>query len=138
MIEPGQKRDIEALLNKAAYELDEHNLSEMECCFSEDVKVVIRIKSSGVEEPLDGREALMELVRDRVGTQTDRRRHLISNLMLASDGPDRVRATSYLTIISIENDSARLLTTGCYRDEVEFRGDQWLIVSRLIDLDLPY
>ena len=129
---------IEALLNKAALSLDERDLDGMESCFSEHVQLKIRIRSSGVEEPMDGREALMALVRDRLRQQTGRRRHVISNMTVTPDGPNRARAVSYLTLIAIEDGGAQLVSTGCYRDVIECRDGMWLISARDIDLDLPY
>lgn len=135
---PEDKWEIEALLHRAAQSLDERDLDEMEKCFAEDVQVIIRISSSGVEEPMNGRKALMDLVRARLAEQTDRRRHVISNLTVTSNGSHSAHAISYLTLIGVANGIARLICTGCYKDEVERRNDKWLIVSRDIDLDLPY
>lgn len=129
---------IEALLNKAALTLDERDLDEMERCFAADVQLTIRIRSSGIEEPMDGRDALMALVRDRLREQTDRRRHVISNMTVMPTGADRARVVSYLTLIAVENDSANLVSTGCYKDVVERRDGRWVIAARDIDLDLPY
>lgn len=133
-----QRLQIEALLNKAANDLDERNFSGMKACFAEDTKVVIRVDSIGLVESLEGREALMALVKDRVAAQTDKRRHIITNVLIEPEGENRARAISYLTLLSIEDGKVDVLTSGCYRDLVVYRDDIWLIAEREIELDLPY
>lgn len=133
-----QRLQIEALLNKAANDLDERNFSGMEACFAEDTKVVIRVDSIGLAEPLEGRKALMALVKDRVEAQTDKRRHVITNVQIEPEGENRARAISYLTLLSIENGKVKVLTSGCYRDLLVYRDGSWLIAEREIELDLPY
>lgn len=133
-----QRLQIEALLIKAANDLDERNFSGMEACFAEDTKVVIRVDSIGLAETLEGREALMALVKDRVAAQTDKRRHIITNVLIEPEGENRARAISYLTLLSIEDGKVDVLTSGCYRDLVVYRDDIWLIAEREIELDLPY
>ena len=133
-----QRLQIEALLIKAANDLDERNFSGMEACFAEDTKVVIRVDSIALAEPLVGREALMALVKDRVAAQTDKRRHIITNVLIEPEGENRARAISYLTLLSIEDGKVDVLTSGCYRDLVVYRDDIWLIAEREIELDLPY
>lgn len=137
-MKPEDRWAIEALLNTAALSLDERDLETMENCFAKDVQLMIRIRSSGVEEPMDGRDALMALVRDRLAEQQDRRRHVLSNLTVTPDGPGRARAVSYLTLIAVQDGNADLISTGCYRDLVECRHGQWVIAERDIELDLPY
>ena len=129
---------IGRLLHKAACDLDDRDLDGMESCFTHDTTVVIEIQSSGRSEPMLGRDALMSLVRARVAEQEDRRRHVISNMIIDPQGPNKANVSSLLTLISILDGQARVITTGCYRDIVEKRDGRWQIASRKIELDLPY
>jgi 3-phenylpropionate/cinnamic acid dioxygenase small subunit len=133
-----QRQEIEALLNKVLYCVDERDFSGMEACYTEDTKVVIRVDSIGLLEPMEGREALVELVKDRVTAQTDKRRHVLTNLQIEPEAEDRARTISYLTLLAVENGKAKVLTTGCYRDVVVCQDGSWLIAEREIELDAPY
>lgn len=133
-----QHLEITQMLNKAACALDERDFDGMALCFTEDTSVTIQVNSTGLSEPLAGRDALMGLVRARVAEQTDKRRHVISNVLIEPETAERARATSFLTLIAVASGKAGVLTTGCYRDVVIRRDGRWQIASRVIELDLPY
>ena len=79
-------------------------------------------------------------IRDSRGaksSQTDVRRHDITNIMFDASG-DSLAVTSYLTLFATENAETKLLTTGVYRDQVGQIDGEWKITKRHIDLDSAY
>ena len=87
--------------------------------------------------PFAGRDSIMELYQGAKASQTDVRRHDITNIMFDTSG-DTLAVTSYLTLFATENAETRLLTTGVYRDQIGQIDGEWKITRRHIDLDSAY
>ena len=128
---------ISALLNRMAYYYDEGHLDELAACFAEDAIMSMQIAGGDMVGPFEGRDSIMELYRGAKSTQTDVRRHDITNIMFDASG-DALAVTSYLTLFATENGETKLLTTGVYRDQVGQIGGEWKITRRHINLDSAY
>ena len=128
---------ISELLTRMAYYYDEGLLDHLEASFSPDAVMSMQIASGDVVGPFQGRENIMTLYRDAKSTQTDVRRHDITNVFFDfADGV--ISTTSYLTLFATEHGETKLLTTGVYRDSVEQSEGTWRGVKRHIDLDSGY
>lgn len=136
-METADKLAIHELLSRAAYGLDEHKLDLIEVCFTPEAIMTINI-AGDVIGPFEGREAIMGLMADSVETQTDKRRHLVSNIYFEVEGDTAATVISNLTLFGTENGRNRLITTGGYRDKVVKTDDGWLLADRYISLDQPY
>lgn len=128
---------ISELLARAAYAYDERNLALLESCFCEEATFSILIRGGDMIGPFTGREAIMALYAGAMEQQTDVRRHVVSNLLFESEGPEPT-ALSNLTLFATENAESRLLTTGIYRDVLRQEDGQWRLYRRHLDLDGPY
>ena len=71
----------------------------------------------------------------REATQPAQRRHIITNVILDAEGPDRVRAASYLLLGSTEDGALELPVTGRYADVLVRQGDRWVIADRTLTMD---
>jgi 3-phenylpropionate/cinnamic acid dioxygenase small subunit len=132
------KLAIHELLSRAAHGLDEHDLDCIEKCFAPEASMIVRIAGQDDVGPFEGREAIMKLMADSIAVQTDRRRHIVSNLFFEEEGDTAATVISNLTLFATENGENRLITTGAYRDKVIKVGDDWLITDRDLSLDLPF
>lgn len=137
-METSDKLAIYELLSRAAYGLDEHNLDIIKSCFAPEASMIVRIADQDDVGPFEGREAIMKLMADSIAAQTDRRRHVVSNIFFDVEDDAAATVISNLTLIATENDASRLITTGGYRDKVIKVGGEWLIADRDISLDLPF
>ena len=90
------------------------------------------------EMQFEGRDSILSLMTDSMEEQTDQRRHVVSNSFFADAGGDAVSVVSNITITSVENGAARLVTTGLYRDTVRREAGEWRIAARRIELDMAY
>ena len=129
---------IENVLNRYALAYDEDDMPDMADCFTQDASFSMRIQDGDLIGPFEGREAIVKLMRDSLASQTDRRRHLTTNIVVSGDGDGRATASSYLTLVSVENGALTVLSSGRYVDELIQEGDAWRIAQRHLDLDLPY
>ena len=128
---------ISELLTRMAYYYDEGHLDALAACFADDAIMSMQIAGGDLVGPFEGRDSIMELYRGAKSTQTDVRRHDITNIMFDPSG-DTLAVTSYLTLFATENAETKLLTTGVYRDQVAQLSGDWKIVRRHIDLDSAY
>jgi ketosteroid isomerase-like protein len=128
---------IAELLNRMAYYYDEDQLDDLAACYASDAVMSMQIAGGDMVGPFEGRDNIMELYRGAKSTQTDVRRHDITNLMFDASG-DTLAVTSYLTLFATEHGETKLLTTGVYRDRVAQVAGDWKITRRHIDLDSAY
>ena len=137
-MDAGLKLEVHELLSRAAYALDEQDLEMLGACFAPEAEFRMQIAGNPPIAPFIGHAAIMELMRNSMATQTDKRRHVVSNIFFAAEGDTEVRVVSNLTLFGTENAVIRLISTALYRDRVVRRDGRWLLAERNIELDLPY
>ena len=76
---------------RAAYAFDERKLDMLEQCYNADASMLVNITGVGEVGPFEGREAILQLVADTLASQTDVRRHVISNFFFESEGKKAAR-----------------------------------------------
>ncbi|MEJ2885041.1 nuclear transport factor 2 family protein [Actinomycetospora aeridis] len=130
---------IENLLGKASWGYDEADPDLIASCFTADARMSLRIGRDGqLIGPFEGRDAIRKLHADSMAAQTDQRRHNLSNLWFEKESDDEAIATTNLTLLSIENGTVKVLSSGWYRDQLVVQNGTWLIADRYVYLDLPY
>jgi len=120
-----------------AYCYDENLLDDLATSFAGDAVMSMQIADGDMVGPFEGHNNIMELYRGAKSSQTDVRRHDITNIMFEDSG-DSLAVTSYLTLFATEHGETKLLTTGVYRDKVAQIDGEWKIIRRHIDLDSAY
>lgn len=132
-----QKLEIHELLSRAAYAFDERDMDMLENCFAKDAEFSMRIAGGDLIGPFAGRAAVMKLFNDSVATQTDKRRHVISNIFFESS-EEQPCVISNLTLLATEAGEIKLLSAALYRDLVIHEDGAWRLLNRFIDLDKAY
>jgi len=132
------RAEIENLLNRYSLAYDRNDMTSMAGTFTDDAVMSLRIGDGDLIGPFDGKEAIMKLMTDSLASQNDQRRHLVSNLVVDKETDDAASVVSYLTLISIADGKANLLSTAVYEDELTRDGGEWRFTKRHIQLDLPY
>jgi len=132
------KLQIHELLSRAAYALDERDLVMLADCFCVAARMDLLIQGKAVAGPFEGREAIMGLMRTSMEAQTDKRRHVVSNIFFSVEAATHAEAVSNLTLFATENDVIRLVSAGLYRDRLQIEDGVWRIAARRIELDLAY
>jgi 3-phenylpropionate/cinnamic acid dioxygenase small subunit len=131
--------EIQDVLGRAAWGYDENDVDLLAAQFTEDAVMSMRIGRDGdLIGPFEGRAAIHGLHADALKTQTDQRRHNLSNLFLERETADEVTAISNLTLLSVSGGALTVLSSGWYRDQLVRRDGGWLIRDRYLYLDLPY
>jgi 3-phenylpropionate/cinnamic acid dioxygenase small subunit len=132
-----QKLNIHELLGRAALAYDERDMTTLEAGFAASANMSMRIAGGDLIGPFEGRDAIMKLFTDSMATQTDVRRHVVSNIFFDESGANPV-AISNLTLVATENGEIQLLTAGIYRDTMVQENGNWCIANRHIELDKSY
>ncbi len=129
---------LENVLTRYSLAYDENDMVDMADTFADDAVLTMRIAGGDLIGPFKGKEAVVKLMVDSLASQTDQRRHVVSNVVVKDENDSTARVTSYLTLISIEHGTATLLSTARYDDELRNEGGSWRFTKRHIALDLPY
>ena len=132
------KLAIHELLSRAAYSFDERKLDMLERCFTSEATMLVDITGIGEVGPFEGREAIMKLMSDTLASQTDVRRHVISNFFFEAEGKKSAKVVSSLVVSSVENGEINVVISGIYRDNVVNDDGDWRISHRHLDLDIPF
>jgi hypothetical protein len=132
-----QKLAIHELLGKAAYAYDQRDMGTLEDGFAPNAVMSMRIAGGDLIGPFEGRDAIMQLMKNSMAQQTDVRRHVVSNIFFQSTGKEPV-VISNLTLLATENGVANLLATGIYHDTLTDDDGTWRICARHVELDSPY
>lgn len=131
--------DLENVLNRYSVAYDQKDMAEMADTFTERAVLTMRIAGGNLIGPFEGKDAIMKLMTDSLASQTDQRRHVTTNMVVRSEDDAAATVSSYLTLISIHDGAATLLSTALYEDELVREDDgAWRFVKRHIELDLPY
>ena len=132
------KQAISELLSRAAFAYDEKDIEMLSASFSVDAQFTMRIADGDLIGPFEGREGIMKLMIDSMDQQTDKRRHVISNIFFESSQDNNVSVVSNLTLFATENGEIQLLSAGIYHDSVVKINDSWEVYRRHLDLDKSY
>ena len=137
-MEATDKLEIQELLSRAAYAFDQHDIEMLQGCFAPDAYMLVKVADGSVFGPFEGREAIMGLMTATLESQTDTRRHIISNFIFEKASEGQATVISQIVLAATENGEIRLLTSGIYRDEVRKSTDGWQITNRHLDLELGF
>lgn len=137
-MDPSATITIHELMNRYAHAIDAHDLVAVEACFTNDASFAIEVADGISAGPFEGRAAILDLVRGAYESQSDRRRHVVTNIFVDPISDASAHVTSNLTLFSIANGELTPLTTGVYRDRVVRTNVRWQIEQRHLKVDLPY
>ncbi len=137
-ISTANKLAIHELLARAAFGYDERDTQMLAACFANDASFTMRIAQGDLMGPFEGRKGIMELMTSSMDTQTDVRRHVISNIFFGDTESGSIEVVSNLTLLATENGITQLLSAGVYRDTIVQVEGQWQIFKRHLDLDAGY
>jgi 3-phenylpropionate/cinnamic acid dioxygenase small subunit len=136
----GEKLAIHELLSRAAYALDERDVEMLAASFAMDASFSIRIAGGDLIGPFETRDGIMQLMTGAMAEQTDKRRHVVSNIFFPNDtgSGEGIAIVSNLTLFATENGAISLLTAGVYHDRVVKREGVWQLLQRHLELDKSY
>ena len=121
---------VEQLFATYAYAQDARQFDLLNGVFGKDAKFVVSIEG-GDTYTFEGRDYLVSFISETISAQTDRRRHVITNIRIDDEADT---ATSYLTLVVVEGGSLSVKSTGMYT--VTFVEEDGALRFRTMDLHL--
>jgi len=141
MLKVEDKLAIHELLSRAAYALDERDLEMLAASFAGNATFSMRIAGGDLVGPFESREGIMDLMTGAMAQQTDKRRHVVSNIFFPDEAErddEGLPVISNLTLFATEEGVISLLTAGVYHDRVVERHGRWELLARHLELDKSY
>lgn len=117
---------------------DQRDFGLLESCFTEDASFAVHIADGDTVGPFQPRKDVMEFFRAALGTQTDRRRHVLTNFRYLEDDTDRARVAAYLSLVVTDQGATVTKSAGVYDTEVVLDQGRWRFRSVILDLDAPF
>jgi len=126
-------------LSKYTWGYDEGDFDMLADSFTEDATSGGKVSGSDVKwGPMKGRAEIVSILKGIRETQTDQRRHCVSNFLFITQTESAASFRCYLNLVSAEKGKPRLITGGYYEIDAVKQGDVWRM-SRLDGvLDAPF
>ncbi len=125
-------------LNRYAWGYDTRDLDLMGGCFAVDGAFDIALDGHEGWGPYRGRQAIVDWLASIMESQTDQRRHCVSNIVFRELGPSNAKVDSYLVLTAVEDGALRVVCTGTYHDDMVLEDGAWRIAHKTLKLDNPF
>ena len=125
------RAEIEELVIEHAYLLDHHQSDKLAELYTEDGKM------HGIGPTQQGRAALLEYGKKRAQMKQRTARHVVSNIRLVEDGPDRIRGALVITLFRFDGDkmgTADPVAVADANDVYVKKNGRWRIAERALSL----
>jgi hypothetical protein len=132
------KQAISEMLGKGGWAYDAPDVDYLANMFTEEGTFDLSIAGMGQVGSFSTRAEIRKLYEDSLASQSDQRRHVVTNIFFEDETDSSVTAMSYLVLITIKEGALNVISSGVYKDRVVLDGDQWRIAHRDLHLDLPY
>ncbi len=134
-LNPAEQLAVQQTLARYAFALDQHDPAALEGVLTEDATWTFTIAGEADLGPFTGRAAILDFVRDTTDTQTDQRRHHLTNIAFHSADAGTAEVRAYLMLTSNAGGSPTVIATGFYVFSLERTEDEWRIAKLLVGLD---
>ena len=125
------------LMSRFYLGLDEQDAAMIRSVLTEDAETCMFLDGEKMGPP-PGREGIVGYLEEFWKTQTDQRRHVLSNAIVQSASPDAAELSFYLTLYATKDRALRPVATGRYRVRFVSRdGREWIRSIELV-LDGPF
>ena len=134
-LDPAERLAIQQTLARYTFALDQHDLVALEGVLTEDATWTFTIAGEAGPGPFAGRMAVLDFVRGAMDTQTDQRRHNLTNIVFHSTDPGTAVVQAYLMLTSNTDGSPSMITTGFYIFTLQRVNNEWRIAKLFLGMD---
>jgi 3-phenylpropionate/cinnamic acid dioxygenase small subunit len=132
------RQAIDDLFADYAWAMDARDWNLLRAVFHEEASFTIPITGADTVGPISPGSEVVDFISSTTESQTDRRRHVITNVRVEEQTDSRAKATATLTLIVIDNGQLTVQSTGVYNAECVADGDRWQFREFELALDLPF
>jgi len=134
-LDPAGQLAVRQVLARYAFALDHGDLDTLADVLADDVTWTAVIAAVARQGPLEGREAVVDLVREAARAETGQRRHHLTDVVLRRADQDAAVVWASLLVTSSGDGRATVATTGFLLVTVRRTEDGWRIARLLLGLD---
>ena len=126
-------------LSKYTWGYDEGDFAMLADAFTETAQSGGKVSGTDIKwGPMDGRDQIVSILEGIRKTQTDQRRHCVSNFLFTKQTATEASFRCYLNLIAAEGGKPKLITGGYYDIDVVKDGDTWRMTRLDGVLDAPF
>lgn len=125
-------------LNRYAWGYDAQDAGMLKDCFTSDATFLMYLEAGKEWGPFRGRDLIVDWMCSVKRTQSDQRRHSITNVLFDDLADERATVRCVLVLTAAENGAVRLITSGWYRIAVRKERQAWRIGKLELFLDAPF
>lgn len=127
--------EIHELVTSYGVHHDARDFARLRDCFTEDAQYVMRIADGTVHGPRHGVDAIVDQIKVFKDSQTDKRRHHISNIQVTPLTASEASILSYVIVSAVHESGLEFITVGTYSDTVVRTDRGWRIATKELFLD---
>ena len=125
------------LMSRFLLGVDEQDAEMIRSTLTEDAETCMFLDGEKMGPP-PGREGIVGYLEEFWQTQTDQRRHVLSNAIVESESPEAAVLSFYLTLYATKDEKLRPVATGRYRVHFVSKNGSERIRSIELVLDGPF
>lgn len=125
-------------LSRYAWGYDSNDPAMLLDSFTADASLAMHVAGGGEWGPYLGRESIVEWMMGVMQTQSDQRRHSMTNVVFDEVSETEAVLRCFLVLTAVEHQKVRLVTTGWYRIETVRQEAAWRIRKLDLFLDAPF
>lgn len=130
---------ISDTMSKYVWGYDEGDFTLLGDAFTEDAVASGKVANTDIGwGPTNGRKEIVEVLASIRATQSDQRRHTISNILFDELTETTAKVRCALVLVATEKGMPRLVSGGWYRYKLSKQGDTWRIKEQDALLDSPF
>lgn len=117
---------------------DLRNFDSLRQCFTPNATYIMRVACGPTFGPHTGADAIVDQIRTFKDSQTDKRRHHISNIQVLPQDANSATVLSYVIVSAVANQELIFKTVGTYTDTVTRTHEGWRISAKELNLDTGF
>lgn len=125
------------LMSRFLLGVDQQDAQMIRSVLTEDAQTGMVLDGERMGPP-PGREGIVGYLEEFWKTQTDQRRHVLSNAILESESPEAAVLSFYLTLYATKDRKLRPVATGRYQVRYVLKGESGWIRNIELVLDGPF
>lgn len=131
--------EIHELVTSYGFHHDRRDFEALGSCFTPDATYTLKIADGESFGPHSGRDAIIAQIRKFKESQSDVRRHHISNVQVTPITENEASVTSYVLVTATSStEGLKIITVGNYSDLVRRTPEGWKIAGKELLLDTAF
>lgn len=129
---------VEELAASFGWAYDTNDVDLLRGCFAAEATYEVDVLGSPVLDPLSGRDAIVDFIAQTRASQTDQRRHVLTNFVTLAETAESRSVRAYMTLLAVDDAGTHLNSTGVYEFDVVSEEGRPRFSRFKLSLDRPF